>query len=129
MTVLPSNIFDFWKEKSEEYSALFKVANHALYVPASSAPVERIFSAGGLIMRPHTSRLSCNMLEMLVYLKCNFGFLEKQKLMSQIKLNFFTKNILVSISVSTWVLVSKKFYSLGLGLGSCGLDYITGTNC
>ena len=67
MTVLPSNIFDFWKEKSEEYSALFKVANHVLCVPASSAPVERIFSAGGLIMRPHRARLSGNMLEMLVY--------------------------------------------------------------
>ena len=39
--------------------------------------------------------------------------------MSLIKLNFFTKNILVS------VLVSKKFYSLGLGLESFGLDYIT----
>ena len=77
VTVLPSNILDFWKEKSEEYPVLFKVANHAFSVPASSAPIERIFSAGGLIMRPHTARLSCNMLEMLVYLKCNFGFLEK----------------------------------------------------
>ena len=77
MTVLPSNILDFWKEKFEEYSPLSKVANHALSVPASSAPVERIFSAGGLIMRPHRARLSCNMLGMLVYLKCNFEFLEK----------------------------------------------------
>ena len=60
-----------------------------------------------------------------------------------IKLNFFTKNILVSISVSIsnlrsrnfsvsiLVLVSKKFYGLGLGLGleSCGLDYITDMFC
>ena len=77
MTVLPSNIFDFWKEKSEKYLALFKVANHALCVPALSAPVERIFSAGGLIMRPHRAKISYKMPEILVYLKCNFGFLEK----------------------------------------------------
>ena len=56
-----------------------------------------------------------------------------------IKLNFFTKNILVSISVSISnlrsrkfsvsisVLVSKKFYSLGLE--SCDLDYITSMFC
>ena len=56
--------------------------------------------------------------------------------MSLIKLNFFTKNVLVLISVSKLrsrnfpvsisVLVSKKFY--GLGLESCGLEYITGRN-
>ena len=55
--------------------------------------------------------------------------------MSLIKLKFFTKNILVSISVSNLrsrnfpvlisILVSKKFY--GLGLESCGLDCITDT--
>ena len=78
MTVLPSNRFDFWKEKSEEYPALFKVSNHILCVPASSAPVERSFGAGSLVMQPRRARLSCNMLEMLVYLKCNFGFFKNK---------------------------------------------------
>ena len=77
MTAGPSNIFDFWQKKSNEFPALLKLANHAFCVPASSAPVERIFSAGGLMMRPHRARLSSDMLEMLVYLKCNSQFLEK----------------------------------------------------
>ena len=45
------------------------------FVPASSAPVERIFNTGGLIMRPHRSRLSSVNLEMLVTLKCNHNFI------------------------------------------------------
>ena len=31
------------------------------------------------MMRPHRARLSSDMLEMLVYLKCNLQFLEKLK--------------------------------------------------
>ena len=51
--------------------ALFKLAMQVFFVPALSAPVERIFCTGGLIMRPHRSRLSSVNLEMLVALKCN----------------------------------------------------------
>ena len=40
-------------------------------VPASSAPVERVFSQSGLIMRPNRSRLTKKMLSQLVFLKCN----------------------------------------------------------
>jgi len=39
--------------------------------PATSAPVERIFSQSGLLMWPHRAKLSDTMLETLVYLKCN----------------------------------------------------------
>ena len=37
----------------------------------SSAPVERIFSRGGIIMRPHRSRLGDKISSNLVFLKCN----------------------------------------------------------
>ena len=55
--------------------ALNKLAMQVLFVPASSAPVERNFSTGGLIMRPHQSRLSSVNLEMLVALKCNHNII------------------------------------------------------
>ena len=47
---MPSNIFDFWKNKADEFPALYKLANYVLCIPATSAPVERIFSTSGLIM-------------------------------------------------------------------------------
>ena len=49
---LPSNTFEFWQERRREFPALFTLFTHTSYVPASSAPVERIFRASGLIMRP-----------------------------------------------------------------------------
>ena len=64
----------FWKEDSigkMKYPSLYSLACNILCVPASSAPVERIFSRGGLIMRPHRARLSSQMLETLMFLKCN----------------------------------------------------------
>ena len=43
----------------------------ALSAPAPSAPIKRIFSHGGIIMRPHLARLSDRMLGDLIFLKCN----------------------------------------------------------
>ena len=40
-------------------------------IPASSAPVERVFSKSGLLMRPHRARMGDDTLEMLVFLACN----------------------------------------------------------
>ena len=50
---------------------LHSVALTVLGVPATSAPVERVFSRGGIFMRPHRSRLSNKSLSNLVFLKCN----------------------------------------------------------
>ena len=61
----------FWKMRQGKYPALSKLALILLTVPASSAPVERVFSSGGILMRPHRARLSSAMLEKLIFLKCN----------------------------------------------------------
>ena len=45
------NNFEFWETMENQLPALYKLAKQVLFVPASSAPVERIFSTGGLIMR------------------------------------------------------------------------------
>ncbi|KAJ4939239.1 hypothetical protein JOQ06_028695 [Pogonophryne albipinna] len=48
----------FWAMNRHTLPSLFKVAVKVMAVPASSAPVERVFSHGGVIMRPHRSQLS-----------------------------------------------------------------------
>ncbi|GAA6069381.1 zinc finger BED domain-containing protein DAYSLEEPER-like [Tachysurus ichikawai] len=47
----------FWSKNKDKQPQLHTLAVKLLSVPASSAPVERIFSRGGLIMRPHRARL------------------------------------------------------------------------
>jgi len=63
---------DAWKlaKASEHYSFLSPLMKKLFCVPASSAPVERVYSHGG-IMRPHRARLGDDMLSALVFLKCN----------------------------------------------------------
>ena len=105
MTV-PSNIFEFWQERRREFPAFFTLSTHTLRVPASSAPVKRILSPNGLKMRPQRARLSSEMLEILVYLKCNCNFLENKKI------------------DSTWchmdsLLKGRMIADLSLGLDSC----------
>ena len=39
--------------------------------PATSAPVERVFSSSGLLLRPHRARTSDQLLSELVLLTCN----------------------------------------------------------
>lgn len=61
----------FWLKNKDKYRHLHALAVKVLTVPAASAPVERVFSAGGLIMRPHRASLGAEMLSSLIYLKCN----------------------------------------------------------
>ncbi len=56
---------------ADHYNIMHHVMEKLFCIPASSAPVERVFSQGGLIMRPHRARLGDEMLSSLVYLKCN----------------------------------------------------------
>lgn len=63
----PSLLF----KKKEFYPCLHRLAVRVFCVPATSAPVERVFSLSGIIMRSHRSRLTKNMLSKLTLLNCN----------------------------------------------------------
>ena len=65
------NPFKFWDMVANEMPNLAKLASRVLSAPASSAAVERIFSHGGIIMRPHRSSLSDSHLSNLIMLICN----------------------------------------------------------
>ena len=48
----------FWYANKARLDLIFGLAKKVLAVPASSAPVERVFRRGGIIMRPHRARLN-----------------------------------------------------------------------
>jgi hypothetical protein len=56
---------------SDTYVSLRPLFSRIFCVPATSAPVERVFSQSGLIMRPNQAKMADTMLESLVFLKCN----------------------------------------------------------
>lgn len=60
----------FWYQNTT-FRRLKVIAANVLAVPATSAPVERVFSAGGIFMRPHRARLSNKTLSNLIFAKCN----------------------------------------------------------
>jgi len=55
----------------QQYPLLRPLLSKTFCTPATSAPVERVFSHSGLIVRPHRAKLSDPLLEILVFLKCN----------------------------------------------------------
>ena len=67
----PNACLYFWLVNKNNLPRLFPLAMRVLSVPASSSPIERVFSHGGIIMRPHRAKLSDKMLSSLIYLKCN----------------------------------------------------------
>ncbi len=62
---------DHWQSirENREFQSLHLLFEKIFSVPATSAPVERIFSQSGLLMRPHRARLGDKMLSDLVFFK------------------------------------------------------------
>jgi hypothetical protein len=61
----------FWNKKRKELPILFKLAMKVHSVPGTSAPIERVFSHGGIFIRPHRARMGDELLSKLLFLKCN----------------------------------------------------------
>jgi len=61
----------FWDRSHTSLDKLYLLALRALSVPLSSAAVERVFSHGGIVMRPHRARMTDKLLSHLTFLKCN----------------------------------------------------------
>ena len=61
----------FWAMNMRSLPSLFRLAVRVLAVPASSAPVERVFSHGGIILRPNRAQMNDELLANLIFCKCN----------------------------------------------------------
>jgi len=62
---------EFWRKHESDLNKLYQLAMTVLSVPATSAAVERVFSHGGLIMKPHRAQMNDKLLSSLIFLKCN----------------------------------------------------------
>jgi hypothetical protein len=62
---------EFYRVHKKRFPHVFAAAKRILVTPATSGPIERVFSQGSLIMRPHRTNLSSELLITLMLLKCN----------------------------------------------------------
>jgi hypothetical protein len=66
---------DLLFSKKDIYPRLYQLAIKYLTVPATSAPIERVFSQSGFLIRPHRASLTAKNLCVLSFLKCNKALL------------------------------------------------------
>jgi len=64
---------DFWVSNNATYDKLVPAVRRTFAIPVSSAPVERVFSHKGIVLRPNRARMSDKLLSELVFLKCNIA--------------------------------------------------------
>jgi len=74
-TVAPGiNTLHYWEVNQEKFPRLAALALKHLCIPASSAPVERLFSVAGKIFRPDRCALQDKTFQQLIFIKGNAKF-------------------------------------------------------
>ena len=68
---MTENPLDFWRMNSARFQLLTNAARKYIATPATSAPVERLFSIAGKIFRPDRCLLTDTTFETLLLIKCN----------------------------------------------------------
>ena len=66
-----SDPLQFWQTHEKKWPNLAILASRYLTIPASSAPVERLFSIAGKVFRPERASLSDKRFEELMFIRCN----------------------------------------------------------
>ena len=70
-TEMLENPLVYWQINSNTFPLLSNLARKHLAIPATSAPVERLFSIVGKVFRPERCRLNDKTFEQLMMVKCN----------------------------------------------------------
>ena len=68
-------MLSFWEEKKKELPFLYDLAVDVLTVPATTAPVERVFSQAGLCDDPKRRGMALANLEREVLIRVNLDYL------------------------------------------------------
>ena len=70
-TEMLENPLMYWQINSNTFPLLSNLARKHLAIPATSAPVERLFSIAGKVFSPERCRLNDKTFEQLMMVKCN----------------------------------------------------------
>ena len=65
------NPLTWWKDNEVKYPKIALIAKKTLAVPATSVPSERVFSAAGLLVNKLRNRLSCDLVDKIIFLNKN----------------------------------------------------------
>ena len=65
----------FWHTRSGTFPLLTQLARKYLTVPATSAPVERLFNVAGKVFHHDRCRLTDTQFQRLMFIKCNKNFI------------------------------------------------------
>ena len=68
---ISSNPLIYWSNNKDKYKRLCVIAQNVLALPASSAPVERLFSIAGKVFRLDRCRLAHNRFSHMMFIRCN----------------------------------------------------------
>lgn len=68
-TTLPDNPLEFWKNHKTEFPTLAKVARQIFCIPATTASVERSFSAAGNIVAKRRTNIKPTQLNNVLFLR------------------------------------------------------------
>ena len=66
-----ANALSYWQQQQLNFPTLSKLAKQYLTVPASSGPVERLFSVAGKIFHPDRCSLKDHIFETLMFIRMN----------------------------------------------------------
>ena len=72
-----NSCLQFWQDKNNKFPKLYQLHLKHHCIPATSAAMERGFSAAGYIVNARRSRLTDQMLDDMPIAKCNKDFMQK----------------------------------------------------
>jgi hypothetical protein len=75
-TVAGDDPLEYWKRKKDALPIIYSVAVDILAIPATSAPVERVFSKASLVLKKNRHNLSDEKMELEVFFRFNSKYIK-----------------------------------------------------